>query len=214
MKDKNKKTTSLTHALVKLVFYLLVLAGFLLIIGFLVFASKISKSTIPTILPKADGIVVLTGSDGQRLENGAKLLAEGKGERLFISGVNSSVNSDEIKKLLGLDDKQFDCCVDLDFEAKNTFDNGRETAIWVRSMDYESIILVTSDYHMPRARIELNSALGATKIIPYPIKTKKQNAPWWGGRDRMRLLVREYGKLLVRLAKDPGARPAAKPSHN
>ena len=58
----------------------------------------------------------------------------------------------------------FDCCVDLGFTAANTLGNARETAEWARAKGYSALILVTADYHMPRARLELRAAMPEADI--------------------------------------------------
>ncbi len=195
----------------KLIRFLISFALLLLTIGFGVFLLAINKSAPPDKLPKVDGIVVLTGKGGGRLEAGALLLANGYGERLLISGVNPANDAEKIRSLLKLEDKIFTCCVDLDYEAENTVDNGRQTANWARALGYENIILVTSSYHMPRAKVEISAAMDGIKIIPYPVKSsKKAGAPWWGGKDMWSRLFREYGKLLISYAREPGARPNSK----
>lgn len=179
----------------------------LLICGFGLFVFHISTAQPPTKMPKVDGIVVLTGADGSRLLVGADLLQNGHGERLLISGVNRNISPQQIQELLGLEDGKFTCCVDLDYEAENTYDNGRETANWARALGYEKILLVTSSYHMPRAKMEIASAMDDIAIIAYPVATEhSDDAPWWGGWDKTKLLVREYGKLLVSYAREPGKR--------
>ncbi len=182
------------------------LLGFTLlafIFGYIAFLVHVSRLRPPDTLPEVDGIVVLTGADGNRLSVGAKLFKTGKAEKLLISGVNPDVTPRKIESLLGLGQQTFNCCVDLDYVAKNTRENARETAVWVQALDYESLVLVTSAYHMPRAQTELKAVLGRTRIIPWPIRpTPDTHRPWWGGRD----YVREYGKLLVSFARNPGKR--------
>lgn len=195
-------------ALFKVFKFLFGFGTLLLATGFGIFVAYISTSKPPAPLPKIDGIVVLTGADGSRLMVGADLLQQGHGERLLISGVNRKIKPPQIQNLLGLDDAQFSCCVDLDYEAENTYDNGRETANWARALGYEKILLVTSAYHMPRAKMEISSALGGVDIVAYPVVTERtDDAPWWGGWDKTKLLLREYGKLLVSYAREPGKRP-------
>ncbi|MCF6275328.1 MAG: YdcF family protein, partial [Robiginitomaculum sp.] len=168
----------------------------------------ISTAKPPTTLPKVDGIVVLTGADGSRLMVGADLLQNGHGERLLISGVNRSIKPVQIQNLLSLDAAKFICCVDLDYEAENTYGNAQETANWARALGYEKILLVTSSYHMPRAKMEISSAMDGVEIIAYPVATEQtDDAPWWGGWAKAKLLTREYGKLLVSFAREPGKRP-------
>lgn len=183
-------------------------ASMMLLSGFLAFALHVSRASPPDPLPQADGIVVLTGKGGGRLATGAELLKAKYGERLLISGVNPANSTDKIKSLLAIDTGLFDCCVDLDYEARNTYANAQQTAQWVKALGYDRIILVTSAYHMPRAKLELRAAMDEVAIIPYPVKpAHTQNTPWWGGKVYWSRLAREYGKLLVSFVRDPGARP-------
>jgi len=210
--SKSPKAPKTKHpirgALFKVFKFLFAFGTVLLIGGFAIFVTNISTAKPPTPMPKVDGIVVLTGADGSRLLVGADLLQSGHGERLLISGVNRSIKPAKIQDLLGLNDAQFSCCVDLDYEAENTYDNGQETANWARALGYEKILLVTSSYHMPRAKMEIAGAMDDIIIIAYPVATEhSDDAPWWGGWDKTRLLVREYGKLLVSYAREPGKRP-------
>ena len=199
---------SIGRALFKVFKFISGFAALILIGGFGVFVAHISTTKPPTHLPKLDGIVVLTGADGGRLMVGADLLRQGHGERLLISGVNRDIKPAQIRNLLGLDSTQFSCCVDLDYEAENTYDNAQETANWVRALGYEKVLLVTSAYHMPRAKMEITSAMTGVDILAYPVVTEySDDAPWWGGWDKAKLLLREYGKLLVSYAREPGKRP-------
>ena len=195
------------HAFYKITQFLFGFAATLLLAGFFVFLVKVNTAKPPTTIAKIDGIVVLTGADGGRLTAAASLLQSGHGERMLISGVNKTVKPAQIQALLGIGDAKFSCCVDLDYQAENTFDNGHETAIWARALGYERILLVTSAYHMPRAKLELNAASGEVSIIAYPVRANQGASTW----RKTRLLVREYGKLLVSLAREPGARKGHKP---
>ncbi|PHS38451.1 MAG: hypothetical protein COA91_08075 [Robiginitomaculum sp.] len=197
----------LRHAFYKIAQFLFGFAATLLLAGFFVFLVKVNTAKPPTTIAKVDGIVVLTGADGRRLTVAAALLQSGHGERMLISGVNKTVKPAQIQALLGIGDAKFSCCVDLDYQAENTFDNGRETAVWARALGYEKILLVTSAYHMPRARLEINAASGEVNIIAYPVRTKPDASRW----RQTRLLLREYGKLLVSLAREPGIRRGHKP---
>lgn len=199
-------------ALFKLSQFLITFAVSLIVFGFIFFAFKVSRAEPPNPVPKADGIVVLTGTGAGRLEAGAALLQSELGEKLLISGVNKSIAADEIQSILELPDEKFGCCVTLDYEAENTFENGKETANWARALGYESILLVTSSYHMPRAQIEISTAIDGIRIIPYPVPhQQKADAPWWGGTEYVKGLLREYGKLLVTYAREPGIRATTKP---
>jgi len=206
-KSYAKRKSRLWHAVYKISQFMFGFAASLLLAGFVVFLVQTSTAKPPTTIPKVDGIVVLTGADGTRLIVGAALLQNGHGERLLISGVNKTITPAQIQALLGMGDAKFTCCVDLDYQAENTFDNGYETSVWARALGYEKILLVTSAYHMPRAKLEIDAAMDGISIIAYPVHIKSDWS-WWR---KTRLLVREYGKLLVSLAREPGARNAHQP---
>lgn len=176
----------------------LVLAA--LIIGFVSFAHHVDTLKPPAVLPKADGIVVWTGKGGGRLETAGRLLREDFGERLLISGVNSQVELTDIPALTGLSEAQAACCVDLDYAALDTRGNARETAVWAGALDYDHILLVTSSYHMPRARVEIAHEIGRIKITPVPVSADRPTA-WWQDQARFRRLVGEYGKYLLVMAQ-------------
>lgn len=211
MSKTTTKTAKGMVAWLKFARFLIGFAAMLLLCGFAAFILHITRSAPPSHIPKSDGIVVLTGKGGGRLAAGAELLQAKHAERLLISGVNPAISAEKIKSLLKLDDALFACCVDLDYEAEDTVGNGEQTANWARALGYENIILVTSAYHMPRAKVEITAAMDGINIIAYPVKsTPSPDSPWWGGVDKWDRLFKEYGKLLVSYAREPGARPKKK----
>ena len=132
---------------------MLLLAVVLLVIGFFIFTGNLTRSQ-PIPEGTADGIAVLTGGVA-RIDEAMKLLAQGKAKRLLITGVNRTTSTEALKQLASEGDQLFTCCVDIDKEARNTIDNATETSQWVARNRYHSIIVVTSNYHMPRALAEL-----------------------------------------------------------
>lgn len=178
------------------------LMGMAIVGGFLEFTRQVNAQDKPDPVPNADGIVVWTGPGGGRLDAGTHLLTEGKGERLLISGVNAQNSREDIIKVLGLSADQHDCCLDLDYAAIDTIGNARETASWAQALGYEHIILVTSDFHMPRAQMEITAAAGRIRITRYPVTSIKAG-PWWRDRDQFSRLSEEYGKLLGSFARRP-----------
>lgn len=185
--------------------FMILLSLSLFTIGFITFASKVEKLRPPESIPKADGIVVWTGKGGGRLETGASLLRQNKGERLLISGVNEKTSLKTIKDLLILPDEKADCCIDLDYIAEDTIGNARETANWAAALGYEHIILVTSAYHMPRAEIEIGAAIGRVKISPYPVISENKSR-WYIDKARFKRLFQEYGKLCLAYLREPASR--------
>ncbi|MEE9347436.1 MAG: YdcF family protein [Robiginitomaculum sp.] len=190
--------------------FLILLGALLIVSGFTLFVRSVSNAAPPNPVPSANGIVILTGDSG-RMRAGGALLEAGKAERLLVSGVAPQVSHDDLLNLLAVSEANLDCCVDVDSAAKDTLGNARETAIWANALGYEHIILVTSDYHMARAKLELTTATGGIRITPYPVAMKGRTA-LWKDSDRFKLLWREYAKLLVIYLRDTGARPDHAPN--
>ncbi|MCE9648568.1 MAG: YdcF family protein [Parvibaculum sp.] len=176
-------------------------AGLLLalyVAGFVVFAAKLDRRP-PDDIPAADAIVALTGGEG-RIAEAVKLLDDGKGERLLITGVHPEVKLASLKKTVRSASAKFDCCVDLGRQAEDTIGNASETAAWVRRHNYRSIILVTSTYHMPRAALELGRAMPGVAITPFPVVQDTLHLDgWWDFPGTTRLLISEYSKYLLTL---------------
>lgn len=172
----------------------------ILVGGFIAFAQFIDGLRSPDELPAADGIVVWTGKGGGRLEAGAALLEMKRGERLLISGVHEGNGTTEISEISGLSEALAECCLDLDYAAKDTTGNARETASWAKALSYDHIILVTSAYHMPRAQVEISATAGRMRITPYPVERADSRA-WYRSASRTKRLFQEYLKLLLSYAK-------------
>lgn len=115
--------------------------------------------------------VVFTGQF-ERIHFALGLFEEGRIDRLFISGVNSGA---------GLDPKRFDRQFGLSealraaraegrivlaSEANTTLENAAETACWLRmSPEVDTVALITSHRHMPRASLALERALSANLSV-------------------------------------------------
>jgi len=116
----------------------------------------------------ADGVVVFTGGF-DRISSAMALLNEGAGKRLLISGVNPHVSRTDVAEMWSGDPTLFDCCVDLGQEARTTRGNADELDSWTRRHGYRSLILVTSDFHMPRALLETRERMPDVIVTPYPV---------------------------------------------
>lgn len=167
--------------------------------GFVIFAAALDRRP-PEDVAAADGIVALTGGEG-RITEAYKLLADGKGERLLITGVHPEVKIETVRHMIAGPAAKFDCCVDVGRRAENTIGNASETAQWVSAHDYRSIILVTSTYHMPRATLELKRAMPDIAITPFPVVQGTLHLDgWWDFPGTTKLLAAEYSKYLLTLA--------------
>jgi uncharacterized SAM-binding protein YcdF (DUF218 family) len=169
-------------------------------VGFLWFAFNISTDE-PHLDRNADGIVVLTGA-ASRIPDAIELLAAERGKRLLITGVHRATSAKEIARLTPLYSKFFTCCIDLDRSALNTFGNALETRRWAREHNFNSLIIVTSNWHMPRAMAELSHQLPDVALIAFPVMSEKvKTEPWWQNLDTARFLFAEYLKYLFALTR-------------
>lgn len=184
----------------RLLFDAVLLLLVLLCIGFVVFAVGLEREQ-PENAGTADGIVVLTGG-AARIDHAMKLLAQGRAKRVLITGVHIATTKDELKKLASEGDQYFSCCVDIDKNALNTIDNATETSQWVALKKYGSVIVVTSNYHMPRALAELGRALPGVELIPYSVVDNNVHLDrWWEYPGTTKLLLSEYLKYLPALGR-------------
>lgn len=177
--------------------------------GFVLFANAVMREP-ETHDVRADGIVVLTGGQ-TRISEAARLLKDGRGERLLISGVNTKIGRPSLIKISGIDEKTFNCCVDLGYGALNTVGNAEETRRWAEAFGYDRLIVVTASYHMPRSLAELARAMPEIELLPHPVSPDGlREKVWWLDATTTRLLAAEYIKFLpaaVRLAVTRGMAP-------
>lgn len=151
--------------------------------GFVLFAIDLPH---PAGDAHTDGIVVLTGGPG-RLARGAALLADGRADRMLVSGVDRRVRPGELARTNHLAGPLL-ARIDLGQSAVDTRSNARETAAWIAAHHYRSIRLVTTDWHMARARFELARVLRGIRIVPDPVPSEPG----------LVVLVAEYDKYLLR----------------
>ena len=156
------------------------------LLGFAWFMQQIPDKQSEFTENEADAIVVLTGGGG-RLEYGLQLLEENKAQTMFISGVGENIKIKDIFHIAHYnDDKKLAAKITLGHDAKNTIGNAGETAQWLVDKDYHKILLVTSDYHIPRAMLEFSEVSPEITIISAPVLAG-DNA----------IIISEYNKYLA-----------------
>ncbi|MBO9714238.1 YdcF family protein [Sphingomonas sp.] len=137
---------------------------------------------------KTDAIVVLTGGPG-RIDRGVQLLRDDASEHMLVSGVGREVKPRELAVEYRIEPRLMACCIDLGHQAVDTRSNADETAEWVRRHQYKTVRLVTADWHMARARLELAHMLGSDlEVLGDAVPSKPKFVT----------LLREYHKFLVR----------------
>ncbi len=154
-------------------------------LGFAWFALLLPQ---PAPIAQTDAVVVLTGGPN-RINRGLEILEAGKSRKMLISGVDRDVKPPELAAQYRGSAKYFKCCIDLGFQSVDTRSNALETAAWVKRNKVKSLRLVTNDWHMRRARFELDRALpSGISITSDAVRTQ----PSLGG------LFKEYNKYWLR----------------
>jgi uncharacterized SAM-binding protein YcdF (DUF218 family) len=152
-------------------------------LGFVWFAIDLPQ---PAGNENTDAIVVLTGGPG-RIQRGLDVLAAGHARRMLVSGVDRRVTLADLANAYHAPAGVL-ANVDLGRSAVDTRSNALETRRWIATHHYTSIRLVTTDWHMRRARFELRQVLSDVRVVPDAVKSEP---------DLMGLL-REYHKYLFR----------------
>jgi uncharacterized SAM-binding protein YcdF (DUF218 family) len=167
--------------------------------GFFLFARTVAHYG-PEPAQRAQAIVVLTGGE-LRLVAAARLLAEGRGARLLISGVNPQTQRESLQRVSGLPHRLFACCVDID-NAVTTADNAEQTRAWAMAKGFKRLIVVTSSYHMPRSLTELRRRMPGVALVPHAVVPHRlQPERWWADPYTARVLLWEYMKFLPSAAR-------------
>ncbi len=153
---------------------------------------------------ESSNIVILTGGtnrikDGLNIIDGFqkfkiidfKILVSGTGKGFTKSSLVKQISPDFNRKLI-------ECCIFLDSVSKNTFTNAIETSKWARKNDVKEFILITSNYHMPRAILEFKNIMPNKIIYTFPITPKKHNIEkWLKSNETFSLILKEFCKYIV-----------------
>ena len=152
-------------------------------LGFAWFAIDLPR---PAGNEKTDGIVVLTGGPG-RIQRGLDILKAGHAQRMLVSGVDRRVRSVDLVDTYHVAPSLL-ADVDLGRSAVDTRSNALETRRWIGDRHYKSIRLVTTDWHMRRARFELRQVMQGIIVVPDAVPSEPD----------LLGLLREYHKYLLR----------------
>ena len=156
-------------------------------LGFVLFAFTLGKPAKANA-PTTDAAVVLTGGAG-RIEHAIDVLKQHKARRLLVAGVDPSVTKPDLARRIKGSKAWLACCVDLGSESVDTRSNAEEAGRWLSRHNYRSLRLITSDWHMRRARYEFEKVLGHKyRLVTDAIETEPSFLTLFG----------EYNKYLLR----------------
>lgn len=167
-------------------------AAFLMLLYVLGYALFVVMLPQPAGDRRTDAVVVLTGGAG-RIERGLDTLRRRLAGRMLISGVQRTVQPHELAARHKVDPAVFDCCIDLGREAIDTRSNADEVDRWMERRRFRSLRLITTDWHMPRAKFEIAKRIGDdVTIVPDAVQSNPSH----------RQLFTEYNKFLLRQFAD------------
>lgn len=148
----------------------------------------------PPSNPQGEAAVALTGGK-DRLEEAYRLLEKGAVRELFISGVGRGV---KVKELFPTGVPEISERISLGYKARSTYANAEEVAGWLQTRNYIKVILVTSNYHLPRSLVEFREAMPQVEWVPYPVAADTVRvSDWWRYERSGKLLWLEYNKFLI-----------------
>ena len=91
---------------------------------------------------------------------------------MLITGVGQSVSKKALIRQLNLSAAQlaiFHCCVDIEKTAMDTKGNAHATRMWAEANKFSTIRLVTANYHLARADLELKRLMPGHTIRSWPV---------------------------------------------
>ncbi|HUE78269.1 MAG TPA: YdcF family protein [Sphingomicrobium sp.] len=163
------------------------LVALLYALGFILFTVTLGRPAGDDGV-RTDAIVVITGGSG-RIEHGVEVLRSGRARRLLVAGADPAVTKQDLIRRLGGRRRLVNCCVDLGSESVDTRSNAEEAGRWLAKQRYGSFRLVTSDWHMRRARHDFHQVLGTKyEIVPDAVRSQP----------RFTTLFGEYNKYVLR----------------
>ncbi len=127
-------------------------------LGFVFFALTLGKPAAADAAP-TEAAVVLTGGSN-RIEHAVEILKDHRAKRLLVAGADPLVTKADLARRLGGSRRLINCCVDLGSESVDTRSNAEEAGRWIAQHHFRSVRLITSDWHIRRARFEFRKVLG------------------------------------------------------
>jgi uncharacterized SAM-binding protein YcdF (DUF218 family) len=163
------------------------LVALIYMLGFIFFALTLGRPASSDSEP-AEAAVVLTGGSG-RIEHALDVLSDHKAKRLLVSGADPSVTKADIARRIEGSRQLLACCVDLGSESVDTRSNAEEAGRWLARHNFKSVRLITSDWHMRRARYEFHKVLGGKyRIVTDAVRSEPSFLTLFG----------EYNKYVLR----------------
>jgi uncharacterized SAM-binding protein YcdF (DUF218 family) len=137
---------------------------------------------------------VLTG-DPSRIAYAFNLVKSyGGAKNIFISGVYEKAS---LKDVWPQEENSGNANVFLGKQAKNTSENAQEINEWIKRNNISEILLITSDYHMPRSMMELKCRNNLLQVYPYGVKSEFNRSFVWRCIKELHKMAYAFVKNLI-----------------
>jgi uncharacterized SAM-binding protein YcdF (DUF218 family) len=184
--------------MIRKISYILPLAA-LALVAALFFEFAVSTREYRPVGAGADAIVVLTGGRG-RTDEGLALLRKGRSKLLILSGVHQDADLDSIflKRVNNVEREK----IVLEKRSRSTFENALEVRKLMKERGFASMVLITSGYHIKRARYTFTKVMPeGFRIDAYSVSTPNfDERRWWEGGS-LGLIAAEFVKYYWYMAR-------------
>lgn len=178
---------------------------------FMDFMVSSDVETMPNTLPPT--AIVFTGQYN-RIDVGIDLLAAGRVDQLFITGVNRPAGLDVARFVaqFGLSPEQATWLktgkIVLAEEANSTFENAWETECWLRGReDIDAVALITERRHMPRASVALRNTIWPIRVVRVYSDALKEYDPFQIDLKAFGAFIATWGVTILPYAFWPATEP-------
>jgi uncharacterized SAM-binding protein YcdF (DUF218 family) len=141
---------------------------------------------------EADAIVVLTGGAG-RIEEGLMMLRRGRSPKMILSGVHRDADLDSIF-IRGLEEGERVSII-LEKSSESTYENALEVKRLFDELGLDSMVLITSVYHMKRAYQTFRRIMPEdVRIEAFPVTSPNFDTERWWGWTGLTIIFPEFVK--------------------
>lgn len=143
--------------------------------------------------PKKADVIIMLGGDSGRLEKSAELYHNGYADYVMISPEIESIRSQSTEYAIELGIPQ--SAIIEEHKATSTYTNATETLKLMGKYDFNSALVVTSDYHLKRSKMIYDRVNDGQYELTY-IAALSANGEKWNERPgAKRLWFTEFYKL-------------------
>lgn len=131
---------------------------------------------------QSDTIIILGGGDQGRVQQAARLYESGYADNVIITPVEERYTSEELITILrhyGFDEGD----ITVEEESTSTYSNAEKTIEIMESKDFDSALVVTSDYHIKRSKITFERLNDGSKEFHYIPATNLAGEKWYERED-------------------------------